>query len=183
MDTRVPEAHQGKRLEQWRTGKQNYPHAGVNLKFANHQEREKKKTMWELQYQPYVSSLQTWSSSWSSQAEIDANVWKSHRNIIDKKRDRKWILNPHRLCGNLFMMSCSIRLNVSKKSTASSIPSDMGEEAARLYAIPWLWGKSVVTQTDNLTLQTKNHCDQLLPLFGVVEIASILLRVKVSFSH
>lgn len=81
------------------------------------------------------------------------------------------------------MMSCSIRLNVSKKSTTSSIPSDMGEEAARLYAIPWLWRKSVVTQTDNLTLQTKNHCDELLPLFGVVEIALILLRVKVSFSH
>lgn len=57
-----------------------------------------------------------------------------------QEEEQEMNLKPHRLFGNLFMMSCSISLNVSKKSTASSTPSDIGEEAARSYVIPWIRG-------------------------------------------
>ena len=66
-----------------------------------------------------------------------------------------------------FIISCSIRLDVSKKPTASSIPFDTGEEERLIDCMLFLGYAENQWSYKDLRSKPieKNHCGQLLPLF------------------
>lgn len=81
--------------------------------------------MRELLYQPYVSSLRISGSSWSSQAETDVNMWDygSPLKYNRQEEEQEMSLQAYGRFRNIFIITCSIGVSVSKKSTAPSIPS------------------------------------------------------------
>ena len=97
----------------------------------------------------------------------DYVVHQNTKNIIDKRRSRKLSLNPPTPCfAILFIISCIIELDVSKKSTASSTPFDRGEDETLIDCMLFLGHAENQWSYKDLGSKSieKNHCGQLLPL-------------------